>query len=216
MKKSGVYKITIGNNLMYIGSAVDLYRRESQHRTTLVKGTHYNSRMKNAWNKYGVMSFEILEYCEASDAITLEQKYLDKVFGQKYCMNILPTAGSCMGRMVGDETRQKISAALTGRKLSSEQKKIRAEKIAISTGDNWVHPNKGKPLSDEQKQKIKETFENKIKNGWVSPKKGVALSHEYKAKLSLAHTGKKLSEEHKAKISAALTGKSRPRKEVTA
>ena len=221
MKESGVYKITIGDNLFYVGSAVDLRRRESKHRTTLIKGTHYNLYMKNAWDKYGVMSFEILECCEALDTVALEQKYLDEVFGQKHCMNILPTAGSrygfkssaksckklsdsIMGHVVSDETRQKISATLTGRRLSTEQKQLRADKISISNGDDWVHPNKGKSVSGEQKKRFRDTVQSKVDNGWVSPKKGVAMSNEQKEKLSLAHTGKKLSEEHKARISESL------------
>ena len=145
IQKSGVYKITIGENLVYVGSAVDLRSRESGHRTTLIKGTHRNLYMQNAWNKYGVMSFEILEYCEVPDTIVLEQKYLDEVFGQKNCMNILPTAGSRYGFKASAESCKKLSDSIMGHPVTKETRnKIRESVGRLTWNDvcqirlDWV------------------------------------------------------------------------------
>ena len=230
-KASGVYKITIGENLVYIGSAVNLYSRESAHRTKLANQKHYNLYMQRAWNKYGVMSFQVIEYCDAKDCLLLEQKYIDEVFGQEHCMNILPTAGSrygfkaspesckklsdsITGHTYSDETRQKISKTLTGRRLTDEQKLARKQKFDEKVANGWVYPGTGEAISEEQKSKFRATIQAKIDAGWVSPKKGIPMSAEQKKNLSIAHTGKKLSAEHKAKISSALIGVPKRRKSV--
>lgn len=223
---SGVYKITIGDNLVYIGSAVNLFSRESAHRTKLVKLKHGNPYMQHAWNKYGVMSFEVIEYCDAKDCLSTEQKHLDEVFGQECCMNILPTAGSrygfkasaesckklsesTIGHVISADTRKKISETLTGRKLSDKQKQDRVIKYQKKIDAGWVHTSMGKPISDEQKNKIRATIQAKFDAGWVSPKKGIGMSAEQKKKLSIAHKGKKLSAEHKAKISKSLLARNK-------
>lgn len=90
---------------------------------------------------------------------------------------------------VSQETKDKISATKTGKKLSSEHKR----KISES--------NIGRTCSDKTKSKLRKAHSGKI------------LSEEHKRKLSLAKKGKKkgpYSVEHCAAISASKTGKSRP------
>jgi group I intron endonuclease len=61
---TGIYKITcLANNKCYIGQSVAIKRRWNDHQKALAGGTHYNTYLQNAYNKYGKGSFvyEILE-----------------------------------------------------------------------------------------------------------------------------------------------------------
>ena len=72
--------------------------------------------------KYGHSNFSltIIEYCEPSKCLERENFYLSS-FSHEY--NILPKAGSSIGRKHSDKTKTKISDAITGFKHSDETKK---------------------------------------------------------------------------------------------
>lgn len=79
---SGIYVIEIiGSPKFYIGSTLDLARRERDHERLLLKGTHKNLHLQNAFNKHGVDSykFRIIAICEKDKdfLLTLEQKIID-------------------------------------------------------------------------------------------------------------------------------------------
>ena len=79
-KICGVYKITnIVNGKIYIGSSKDIKSRWSQHKTQLREGSHGNSYLQNAWNKYCEenFKFEIIEECDPDMQFEKEQYYLD-------------------------------------------------------------------------------------------------------------------------------------------
>ena len=99
-----------------------------------------------------------------------------------------------------EETKQKMSLANIGKKLSEEHKKKIAlasigKKMSEETRRKLSLANIGKKMSEETKQKI------------ALAKKGKNLSEEHKKKMSLAKKGKKMSEEHKQKIGLASTGR---------
>jgi group I intron endonuclease len=137
MKTSGIYRIDLGNNNFYIGSAVNLARRKNNHLSDLNRGVHRNSIVQNCWDKYGVFEFTITEECDTADLLVREQTYLDKHFDDPKNANLTPTAGSAlglkhsaeyranmselkMGHVVSDETRARISAANMGSVRSHE------------------------------------------------------------------------------------------------
>lgn len=117
--QSGIYQIeNLINEKIYIGSAVNLIRREYEHFKDLKYNHHGNKYLQDSYNIHGKDNFifEIIEYVkEKSKLIEREQHYLDIYFdNQKKCYNILPTAGSTLGRKMTKEQRIKNSERQKG------------------------------------------------------------------------------------------------------
>ena len=173
-KVSGIYRIDLGNGYFYIGSAVDLGRRERSHRSTLKRQTHVNKIMQRNWDKYGVFIFTVLVECEITELLIREQAFLDLHFDNAMNVNLAPIAGSCLGKPHSAETRAKISAAHKGRIASSESR----AKMSAS--------HKDVPLSQETRKAMSVA------------QKGIPKSLAHRAKLS-----KPKSAEHRANMVAA-------------
>ena len=194
MKKSGIYRIDLGNGWFYIGSSVDLKKRNSEHHRRLKRKSHENFKMQNIWNKYQVLDFIILEQCTKYELLNREQFYLDQYFDNPKNVNICLTAQSWLGNVHSAETKAKISATSKGRIPSA------------STRAKMAAAGKGKPKSAETRIKMSKAAKGKIKsiehreNLSASCKKK-KLSVEHRAKISEANKGKKHSPETKAKIS---------------
>jgi group I intron endonuclease len=98
-RPSGVYQIRcITNGKIYIGSAVNMPVRWSEHRRSLRRGVHVNNRLQQAWNNYGEENFEfaVLEYVTPAFLLRAEQERIDKsqCTDRKIGFNICPFAGS--------------------------------------------------------------------------------------------------------------------------
>jgi hypothetical protein len=60
LRPSGVYQIRcLITGQIYIGSAVNMPARWSEHRRRLQRGVHANQHLQQAWNKYGEENFEL-------------------------------------------------------------------------------------------------------------------------------------------------------------
>lgn len=197
---SGIYKIiNLINGKIYVGSAVNFKNRFKLHLTRLKNNKHHSPILQNSWNKHGEVNFnfEIIEECDKLKLIEREQYYIDEL---KPFYNICKIAGSSLGRVVSDETKEKLRKASTGRKHSDETK----EKLSNS--------HKGLEHSNETKEKLKninlgkkqtkETIEKR-----VSKNIGRKNSDETKEKMSKAHTGKKMSKESIEKTRQANIGR---------
>lgn len=116
---SGVYQIkNLINGKCYIGSAVDIKRREAHHLSRLQNNKHYNQHLQHSWNKYGKENFilKILLYCDKKNCILFEQRAMD-ILNSEY--NIAPIASSSLGckhkrKKLSDKHKAKISRALMG------------------------------------------------------------------------------------------------------
>ena len=108
---SGIYRIDLGNDWFYIGSAVDLKKRESEHRRRLKRKNHGNQIMQNVWNKNTIFEFTILERCTKDELLKCEQRYLDKHFDEPKNVNICSISGSILGYIHTPEARKKMSDA---------------------------------------------------------------------------------------------------------
>lgn len=121
---TGIYSIRNKiNNKIYIGSAVNLYKRLSLHYYELKKYTHCNRHLQRAWNKYGEENFEciILEYCDRKDKLLREQYWIDT----SNCLspvgyNILSKALDFSGFKHSEKSKKLISLKRMGKKHSEE------------------------------------------------------------------------------------------------
>lgn len=132
---SGIYIIkNIVNNKCYIGSSCNLKTRFRQHKLGLKNNKHFNLKLQNAYNKYGVLNFEftILELCNRKNLIIKEQHYFDTL---KPIYNINPVAYATLNTHITEVRRQILSVTKSGvnnpnSKLTVEQvKEIRASSL---------------------------------------------------------------------------------------
>lgn len=171
MKQIGIYIIKcLSNGKIYVGSAVDLMNRKSQHFYRLRKNKHGNSHLQNAYNKYGEQNFifEIIKIVEkVEDLISIEQKSIDDFSNENELFNIRKIAKNNLGlkhtkesiikmtksgkengmygKTHSQEARQKISESRKNKPLTEEWKKnMSLARIG----------KKRKPLTDETKEKI--------------------------------------------------------------
>ena len=113
----GVYAITASDGRSYVGSSTNIASRWSCHRSSLRLGKHYNSRLQSAWTALGAdaFCFEILERLpEHEDLIVAEQKHIDALNAHGEGFNICPSAGTNIGCVRTEETRQRMGAARVG------------------------------------------------------------------------------------------------------
>lgn len=194
MKICGIYKITSPTNCIYIGQSVNIDGRRRYYKALLCKDQPrlYNSILKHGWVNH---SFEILKECTPEELNNLEQFYI-KVFNtcnSKKGLNL--TMGGLGRGIVSEETRLKLSKALTGNPA-------------------W---NKGKPHSETVRKNISlalrssEKFKAAQKNPEIIEKKrqsslGRKHTQETKDILSIKLKGRVFSDETKNKMSIGSTG----------
>lgn len=184
--EAGVYSIrnTVSGKI-YIGSAINLSRRFSEHFRMLKRGKHENDHLQKSWNKHGHENFEFVieEVCLADDAVVREQFYLDRYregVGWDNMYNIQPTAQSRLGFCHSEESLNKMRKQQSGE------------------GNGFF----GKKHSKESREKMRDSS-----IGQVAWNKGVSWGDEVKSKISEANKGKKLSEDHKKKIGDFFRGR---------
>ena len=194
---SGIYQITNqANGKRYVGSAVNLTKRWRAHLNTLRHRRHKNPHLQCAYDKYGeeALHFTVLEFVDDSlQLIPREQVFLD-LLSPEY--NIAPIAGSALGVRHTNATRNRMSQAQRGHRVSEKTKRKISEALS---GER--HPNYGKHLSKEHRKKLGEAIRGERHHYY-----GKHLSKEHREKLSKALRGKPLSEETKRKISEGLMG----------
>ncbi len=116
---SGIYRITCTiTGKIYVGSALNLRKRRKDHFGTLERNEHRNPKLQAAWNKYGsdAFTFEVLEYVLPISLTAREQYWFQKLqpFGKKG-FNLDRVAGSSLGRVVSQASREKSRATQLGR-----------------------------------------------------------------------------------------------------
>lgn len=124
----GVYAIVNSvTGKAYIGSAVNIRRRWTQHRRELRDGTHNNGYLAASWAKRGedAFTFHVIE--EVPDSLSLverEQAWLDEMrtFDPERGYNISPTAYSILGYRFTPKQCANVSAGLKGIPKSPEHR----------------------------------------------------------------------------------------------
>lgn len=202
------------NGKAYVGQTVrDLKGRWRQHLFSARVGSLYP--IHQAIRKYGAENFEYCPLAEAenlNDLNALEEEEIAKWGTLAPGGYNLQRGGN--NRAQHPETRAKLSAAHTGKKLSAEHRarisaagigrkhsaKTRARMSAASMGNKRAL---GCHRSEEFRAKLKGN-KNSLGN---KNRLGYRASDETRARMSAARTGKKLSPGHCAKLSAALMGR---------
>lgn len=202
----GIYLIfCLANQRAYIGQSVNVKKRIANHQGSLKRGSHYNEYLQKAYDKYGVdmFVFRPLEYPEDTSVENLtarEQYWIDQFdsLNPRRGFNMMgagpagrPSEESKKkmseagkgrtptnkGTPLTDEQKEKLSKAMTGRKLSEEHKKK-------------VSP-LGRKHSEETKRKIGDAH------------KGMKRPEETGRKISEKKKGKTWTEETRRNIMAA-------------
>ena len=154
MIECGIYTITNTINAhKYVGSSNEMSKRLSNHKSLLNKNNHHNRHLQNAWNKYGSSAFvfaPVLQ-CSSYDLLFYEQLLLTRLCD---LYNISRVAGTRLGVPVTKETKRKISATKTGRKMPNEQRlKMIGRKLTEQHKQAIAVGNKGRIVSEETKNK---------------------------------------------------------------
>lgn len=208
---SGIYKIiNTVNNKVYIGSTTNLSRRQKDHFRNLSERKHPNTHLQSAVNKYGIEKFQfiIIEQCENKQLLTKEQHYIDIFNSYIHGYNMCPDAKSTLGRKhselakkkmslsrigkpghthtVSKETREKLSIAHKGKKLSPEH----ITKITVNLSQRTI--------SDKTRKKLSLS---KIGNQYT---KGRKLPLSQRLNISKGNMGRIVSNETKLKISNSI------------
>ena len=157
---SAVYEIrNLVNGKRYVGSAMNLKKRRREHLGALRSRRHRNWHLQAAFSKYGESAFvfSVLEHTEVSQLILREQYHLDTL---SPAYNILPIAGSRLGRRHTPEARAKMSAAKRGKPNPhrgwSPDEQTRRKISAAHTGQR--NHNFGKRHSERTRRKISEAL----------------------------------------------------------
>lgn len=164
--KSGIYQIkNLINNKIYIGCAFLLGNRKWRHFKELRLNIHSNSKLQNAFNKYGEENFvfEIIELCEKKILIEREQYYLNTLlhadiedsYFDKNGYNICRVAKNSAGFKHSEETKIKISKTQMGKKVSQEIKDLlysysKGRVVSEETRKKLSMVNKGRKFSNER------------------------------------------------------------------
>ena len=120
-RRSGVYAIVnLKNGKVYVGSALSIRGRLTNHRNDLRGGKHCNSYLQRAWDKSGekAFRFDVLEECEPFRCVEREQYWIDslKSFQRSCGYNLNQKAGNDgrLGCKHTAESRAKMSASHRG------------------------------------------------------------------------------------------------------
>lgn len=151
-----VYAIVdFADNHFYIGSSVrGANHRYKEHLRSFRKRNHANYLLQDKFETSNLLFIPFVQVL-ASEAIAVEQRYLDQFFDhQVVCMNLLRRADSWLGKKHNESSKAKISKANKGRKHPS---------IGLA--------NKNRIISDETRQKL--SMAHKGRKHGPHPRKGM-------------------------------------------
>lgn len=198
--RSGIYiAIHRLTGLLYVGSALNLWRRLITHLSSARNGSR--SRFHRALREFGsdAFDFDVIQYCPKEKLLERERFWI--IFFDAASVDNLNTNKNPMA--VYDSKRNEVTrernrqaqlrrgqTTEAARKAMSDAQKERNARLKIE-GTRI-------PMSQEQRDKIAATL--RVKSIVPPARKGTKSSDETRAKQSAGSKGRKLSEEHKAKM----------------
>lgn len=157
---TGVYLIeNIKNGIVYIGSSKHMKKRWIAHESSLNRGLHHNYKLQKDWIYYGPENFKFhpILYFSIEHQIFYEKMLLDNIY-EKY--NICKTPHGFNGQPKSQETRLKISKAVSGRVVSEATRaKLSIAQLGKShspeTRRKFSAIHKGRAKTKEEKEKVR-------------------------------------------------------------
>ena len=191
----------IESGKVYVGSAVRVLSRFSQHKSLLNKGKHHNRYLQAAWVKYGQDAFEfaVLEQVASKEELILrEDAHIQSkdATNPSKGYNLRKEAGSQLGMRHSDEARQKMSASRKGHKKTAEHQ---AAINASLTGRKLSNEHKAKIAAKRTNSKASEETREKMRIAHAATE----LSPEAHKRMITANVGRKFSKEHRQRIAEA-------------
>jgi group I intron endonuclease len=215
---SGIYQIVnVRTGKRYIGQSENVSKRYVTHKYRLITGRHVNQHLQNAWNKYGEDAFEfrLVEECPVVALSVREQMYFNvylesdrwdqlyniaqdaetpsKYWEGKKRPDIAGENHYLWGKSLPESTKQKLSAAKSGRHLSEAHKEAirkanpefaagfwKGKKRPNYSGEN--HHYYGKERKPEVREKISQSLQQYYEHH-ESPAKGHTKSSAEKRNL---------------------------------
>lgn len=93
----GIYSLLWEDqNLIYIGQSTTIERRFYNHKYELEHGTHCNYKIQEAYSKYGLPTFNILEECNLDQLDTLEMYYINVFDSLNNGLNLVEGGGGSL------------------------------------------------------------------------------------------------------------------------
>ena len=155
----GIYVIIVRrvgeHDLFYIGQAKHLAARRRSHQCDLRKNRHFNKRLQNIYNKYGLecLIFTTVLLCEAHPEVLTdhEQRILDS-FDRSVVLN---HRLDCVTTQLGAKRTEEFKANMS--KLKKGKRVLPSEHYAA-----LAQRKRGVPRSLEVRKKISESQKGKI------------------------------------------------------
>ena len=112
------------NDYFYVGQSSNFDRRKGKHIGSLKSGNHHNQKVQNVFNKYGEPQFHIIEECEPHKLNEREQFYLDLLFDEPACVNVM----NKVGKWYSGKHTEKIKSKMRRPKTKEAKLKMREAK----------------------------------------------------------------------------------------
>lgn len=220
--KIGIYGIkNLVNGKWYVGQSGNIEARKRSHYSELKNGVHCNEYFQFAFNKYGFDNFEfrILEETEEGLLDIQENLWIKHYKSDQRDFGYNLDTGGHQNKHHSEESKLKMSKSkkgkpngCLGRVLSDETKRKISEKakrriIPAETHRRALEANKGRKMPEEHRLRL---LRINLGNKYCL---GKNLGNKYAlGRHPSAETRKKLSEkilsvEHRRKISEALKGR---------
>lgn len=217
MGESGIYSIEhIESGKKYIGSAINVSTRMSEHLLRLKNNKHKNKKLQNAWNKHGndAFVFSVIELVSNDMLIAREQYWIDATkAATRSGYNIAPQAGSTFGFKMSAASKAKIAAARKGFVFTKEQRaKMRASRLGKKHTEATRHKlsiaRKKRSITTATIEKMRVSLTGKKASAATRQKmseahKGLKRSASSIEASASAHRGAKRSDESRTKMAAA-------------
>lgn len=183
---------------VYVGQSSQLKRRKYEHHRQLRKGQHVNKHLQSSFNKYGGLSYLVLEYLADTETLTEREQYWIDFFDSYHNgMNQTPFAATSTGCVRTDEQRAVIQKITQEFWSKEENRKAQSERKKKFYAEN---PGMLVRMSETTKGLLAENPERAIRHSEFMKER--CSSEEYKREFSerMSKRWEGLTDEEKAQI----------------